>query len=169
MTTQMLPTTPTEPNIPAGTTAPAAIELVRTYRWSPTQLVVLAMGVIWTALAGIALARAGAIGITGALSPEVAVGLWTRTPILAGIELVLGLVLLVAAAQRLVPKTAYRIIGGVGTAFGIVLTGAPEYFETTIGAGRSSGWLYAAFGIVMLIVGFTSPIIYEREQVTPPM
>ncbi|MBT8207313.1 MAG: hypothetical protein HKN07_12095 [Acidimicrobiia bacterium] len=167
MTTESIPTQEHQSAVPSGSPLPIATELVRTYRWSPTQLVVLALGVIWTALAGIALARAGAVGITGVLSPEVAVALWTRTPILAAIELVLGLVLLVAAAQRLVPKTAYRIIGGVATAFGIVLIGAPEFFQTTIGAGRSSGWLYAAFGVVMLIVGFTSPIIFEREQVSP--
>lgn len=160
MTSETFPSQPAPPIAPQPQS-----ELVRTYRWSPTQLVVLALGILWTAIAGIALARAGAIGITGVLTPEVTVGAWMRTPILAGLEIALGLMLLIAGSQRLIPKVAYRFIGGIGMAFGIVLIGAPELFEDSLGAGRSTGLLYVVFGIIMLVVGFMAPIVFEREQI----
>lgn len=141
-------------------------ELVREFRWSPTQSVVLALGVAWAALGGIGLARAGSQGIVDAFTPQVAVGLWSRSPLMASIELAIGLLLLLVGAQRLTPKAAYRFIGGFAAAFGIVLASVPQAFETALGTGRNSGWLYIVFGAVMLILGFMSPIVFEREIVT---
>jgi hypothetical protein len=62
------------------------LELVHRFRWNPTQVVVIAAGIFLMALGGIGLARAGAEGITGATSPEVVIGGWRRTPLMAAIE-----------------------------------------------------------------------------------
>lgn len=141
-------------------------ELVRRFRWSVTQIVVLALGVFWTALGGIALARLVDTGISSLLNPQTVVGMWTRTPLMAVIELGLGITFLVAGAQKITPTGAYRFIGAIAIAFGVILAAAPDVFDTALGAGRNSGWLYIVLGAVLVAVGFGSPVVFERDIVT---
>ena len=50
--------------------------------------------------------------------------------------------------------------------FGIVLIAQPATFDSVLGASRNTGWLYAAVGLILLVLGFGAPIVFEREQVT---
>lgn len=142
------------------------LELVYRFRWNPTQVIVITAGIFLMALGGIALARAGADGITSATAPEVVVAGWHRTPLMAVIEMAIGLLLVVSGAQRLLPRGLYRSAGAIGLVFGIVLIAQPSTFDAALGASRNTGWLYAVLGFVLLVLGFGAPIVFEREQVT---
>ena len=146
--------------------APDDRELVYRFRWNPTQVVVVGVGILLMVLGGIALARAGADGIVDAVTPEVAVGPWHRTPLMASLELGLGLVLVVSGAQRLAPRSLYRVAGALGFVFGVVLIAQPATFDSVLGAARASGWLYAVLGAGFLGLGFGAPIVFERERVS---
>lgn len=142
------------------------LEVVYRFRWNPTQVVVIVCGIFLMALGGIGLARAGAEGISAATSPEVVVGLWHRTPLMAVVEMSIGFLLVVSGAQRLLPRGLYRAAGSLGLVFGIVLIAQPATFDSALGASRNTGWLYAAVGLILLVLGFGAPIVFEREQVT---
>lgn len=142
------------------------LELVYRFRWNPTQVIVIAVGIFLMALGGIGLARAGAEGITNATTPEVVVAAWHRTPLMSTIELGIGLLLVVSGAQRILPRALYRTAGALGMVFGIVLIAQPATFDSVLGASRNTGWLYALLGLGLLALGFGAPIVFEREQVT---
>jgi hypothetical protein len=129
-------------------------------------VIVIAAGIFLMALSGIGLARAGAEGITSATSPDVVVGVWHRTPLMAAIEMGIGFLLVVSGAQRLLPRAMYRAAGALGLVFGIVLIAQPTTFDAALGASRNTGWLYAVLGFGLLVLGFGAPIVFEREQVT---
>jgi len=151
----------------AGDAAYSHEELVYRFRWSVTQIVVIAVGIFLMALGGIALARAGDVGISDPFTPAVAVGTWFRTPFMGVLELVLGISLLAAGAQKESPHTSYKFAGAIGLAFGIVLIAAPAVFDAALGAGRDTGWLYAVLGVLFLGLGFGAPIVFERDVVRP--
>lgn len=106
------------------------LELVYRFRWNPTQVVVIVCGIFLMALGGIGLARAGAVGIADATTPEVMVGLWHRTPLMAVIEMAIGFSLVISGAQRLLPRGLYRAAGSLGLVFGIVLIAQPATFDS---------------------------------------
>ncbi len=149
------------------TTPGADRELVYRFRWNLTQVVALTLGVFFMALGGIALARAGAAGIVDPITPDVTVAWWHRTPLMAVIELALGLVLIVSGAQRLSPRSMYRVAGAVALVFGIVLAAQPSTFDAVLGASRNTGLLYTLLGMALLGLGFGAPVVFERERVSP--
>ena len=151
----------------AQAAAAAGLERVYRFRWNATQVVVIVAGIFLMALGGIALARAGNVGITDAVAPEVAVGPWHRTPLMASIELGLGLLLILSGAQRLAPRALYRIAGALALVFGIVLITQPATFDSVLGTSRPTGWLYAVVGVGMLGIGFGAPLVFERERTVP--
>jgi hypothetical protein len=140
-------------------------ELVVRFRWSVTQIVVLVIGIFLMAIGGIGLARAGAEGFSSLLDPEVVVAWWHRTPLMSVLEIIAGLLLVVEGAQPKGDRVAIRIAGSLALVFGFVATAAPSIFDSALGAGRASGGLYGFIGVVLLGVGFGSPI--ERESVQP--
>ena len=142
-------------------------ELVYRFRWSVTQIAAIAVGIFLVAFGGIALARAGDVGISDPFTPAVAVGTWLRTPFMGGIELVLGLSLVAAGVQKESPHIFYKFAGAIGLAFGIVLIAAPDIFDSALGAGRDTGWLYAVLGVLFLGLGFGAPVVFERDVVRP--
>ena len=142
-------------------------ELVYRFRWSLTQIVVLVIGMLMMIVGGIGLARAGSAGITSAIEPEVAVGLWQRTPLMAFIELAAGLILVVEGAQPKGNRAWLRLAGALALVFGIVLVAQPATFDSALGASRATGWTYGLFGAVLLGLGFGAPIVFERESVEP--
>ncbi|MDH3425955.1 MAG: hypothetical protein OEM22_04710 [Acidimicrobiia bacterium] len=154
-------------NEPPARRTPGSEELVYRFRWSVTQIVAIFVGILLTAIGGIALARAGSIGISDPFTPEVIVGTWHRTPFMGALELVLGLTLLAAAAQKESPHSLYKFGGAIGLAFGIVLIAAPAAFDSALGASRDTGWLYSFLGLVFLGLGFGAPIVFERDVVRP--
>ena len=142
-------------------------ELVYRFRWSATQVVAVITGILLLSIGGIALARAGDMGISDPITPEVIVGTWHRTPLMATLELMLGITLLTAGVQKLSPHSFYRFAGAIGLAFGIVLIAQPATFDSILGASRDTGWMYSILGLVFLGLGFGSPIVFERDVVRP--
>jgi hypothetical protein len=154
---------PAARDIPEASSA----ELVYRFRWSLTQVVAVITGILLLSIGGIALARAGDLGISDPLTPEVIVGTWHRTPLMATLELMLGITLLTAGVQKLSPHGFYRFAGAIGLAFGIVLIAQPATFDSILGAGRDTGWMYSILGLLFLGLGFGSPIVFERDVVRP--
>ncbi len=139
-------------------------ERVVRFVWSPTQIAILAAGVFFIALGGIALTRLLTVGIDSPIDPAVPVGWWTRTLLMASIEVIIGLVMVFAGAQTPAPRIFYRVLGGVALAFGLVMAFQPSSFDNVLGAGRPSGVLYTLLGAGLLALGFGTPIVFERER-----
>ncbi len=113
-----------------------------------------AIGVILLVIGLVALARTG-IPTDTLTSPTASVGPFTRTPIMAIIEILLGLLLVSASASR--DAGTVTGIGLIALVFGIVWLIEPGAFRPLLGVGRDTAILYLAFGGVCLGAGLLGP------------
>jgi hypothetical protein len=113
-----------------------------------------AVGIVFLVLGLVGLARTG-IPMDTITAPTVSVGPFSRTPIMAIIEVVLGVVLIGASASR-DPGTVTGI-GLITLVFGIVWLIEPGAFRVLLGVGRETAVLYLALGGVLLGTGFLGP------------
>ncbi len=59
---------------------------------------------------------------------------------------------------------AYRVLGAIMFAFGIVLLAQPASFDAILGASRNTGWLYAVVGGGLLGIGFGPPVVRRQDR-----
>lgn len=138
-------------------------EVAYRWRWSAAQGAVVGAGIFLLIIGGVALARLATAGIDTVIDPEVTVGIWQRTTLMAVIELVLGVTLIVSGAQNVLAEGAYRALGAITLAFGVVLFVQPATFDGILGASRNTGWLYAILGGGLLGIGFGPPLSRVRD------
>jgi len=117
------------------------------------QFLSLGLGIFLIVIGAIGLARAGVHHID---SPTVAVGPFTMTPLLAAVNLFLGLIGLIGAAGRAAARSVCMFIGPVMLAGGIV---------ATIQGVRVLGW-NTADGVIYILLGAVAIV---GAIVTPPM
>lgn len=104
------------------------------------------LGGILLVIGIVALARAGLS--QGFLEPAVTVGPFTRTPLFALIELVLGMVGLATAADADVRSAVVlAVLTGVA---GIVWLIEPGAFHGALGVTTATGWLYVLCSAMLL-------------------
>lgn len=108
------------------------------------------------------MARAGLHHID---SPTVAVGPFTMTPLLAAVNLVLGLIGLIGATGRAAARAICMFLGPLMIAGGIV---ALIQRVHVLGWNRSDGVIYVILGAAALIAAFLTPMVrtYEEHRVT---
>jgi hypothetical protein len=117
------------------------------------QFLSLGIGILLIVIGAIGLARAGIHHID---SPTVTVGPFAMTPLLALVELFLGLLGLIGAAGRAAARTVCMFIGPVMLAGGIV---------ATIQGVRVLGW-NTADGVIYILLGAVAIV---GAIMTPPM
>ncbi|OFW52787.1 MAG: hypothetical protein A2146_06200 [Actinobacteria bacterium RBG_16_67_10] len=127
--------------------------------WSPAQLLVAALGGFLTILAALVLVRGG---IGDWTSPDTAVWGFRHTPLMATIELGIGLLILSAAASAVAAKSTLTGIGVFMAVFGIITLIEPDVFARALGVNRSMGLLYTAFGLGGFLLGTASPVIRPK-------
>jgi hypothetical protein len=148
---------------------PPAAERVEGYQriehapWSPAQAVVLASGLMFAVIGGIALARTGLHFDNIPATHAQAAGL-RHTSLSAVIELGIGVVLLGVGA---VPGAAR----GLMTFFGVVLLGAglviaiqPSSFHRWFGYDAGNGVFIAVIGGVLMLAAMVSPVIWGARD-----
>lgn len=105
------------------------------------------VGVVLLVLGIVALARTG-IPAENLTDPAAAVGPFTRTPLFALIELVVGLVALATAADG--DERGASVLAVLTGVFGIVWLIEPGAFQSALGVTVATGWLYAVFAATLL-------------------
>lgn len=126
------------------------------------QLFALGIGIFLIVIGSVGLARAGVHHID---SPTVAVGPFTMTPLLAAVNLVLGLIGLIGATGRAAARNVCMFFGPLMIAGGIV---ALIQRVHALGWNRADGAIYVILGAAALIAAFLTPIVssYEERRVT---
>jgi hypothetical protein len=122
----------------------------------------LAIGIFLIVLGAIGLARGGLHHIG---SPTVAVGPFTMTPLLAAVNLFLGLLGLIGAAGRAAARSACMFIGPVMLAGGII---ALIQSVRVLGWNRGDGVIYIILGAAAIIAALVTPMVtaYSERRVT---
>lgn len=126
------------------------------------------IGAVLLVIGLVALARTG-IPADNLTQPETTVGPFTRTPLMAIIEILAGL--LVVAASVSADRGALYGIGFVFLVFGLVWIIEPGAFRDALGVGRETAILYLVVGIVSLVgavlAGPRGHVVRERHEVGP--
>jgi hypothetical protein len=114
----------------------------------------------------VALARTG-IPAENLTEPTTTVGPFSRTPLMAIIEILAGL--LVVAASVSADRGALYATGFLFLVFGIVWMIEPGAFQQALGVGRETAILYVLVGVVSLVgamlAGPRGTLIHERREV----
>ncbi|MEX0869402.1 MAG: hypothetical protein WD011_06990 [Nitriliruptoraceae bacterium] len=118
-----------------------------------------AAGVVLLVIGIVALARTG-IPADTLTAPTAGVGPFTRTPLMAIIEILLGVLLLSAAASRDVDSLTG--IGLVMLVFGIVWLIEPGAFTRLLGVGRETAAFYLVVGALGLATGLGRSLVASR-------
>jgi hypothetical protein len=128
--------------------------------WSPAQLFVAAVGVFLAVIGGIALAQLGGFGEW--TSPETTVLGFGHTPLLAVIEIAVGLIIM---ADTVRPRGARSTLIGFGVlflTFGLIVWIEPGALDQWLGVTRESGMFFTALGAGGVLLGTISPVVGER-------
>lgn len=120
-----------------------------------------AVGVVLLVIGLVALARTG-VPAEALTEVTASVGPFTRTPLMAIIEIAVGLVLLVGSITA--EKGSLMGVGLVAIVFGIVWLIEPGAFGEILGIGRESAVLYLLVGAASLVAGsLVRPQVVVRE------
>lgn len=126
--------------------------------WSPAQIVAIVLGAMFTILGAVTLARTGLNG--SFLDPHVTVIGLDHTPLLGAIELVFGLLMVMAGAVPGAGRGTMTLLGGLALGFGIVILIEPSAFHRTLGVHAGNGWLYILTGVISLVSAMVAPVIF---------
>jgi len=118
----------------------------------------LAIGIFLIVIGAVGLARAGVHHID---SPTVAVGPFMMTPLLAVVNLAIGLLGLIGATGRAAARGVCMFIGPLMIAGGIV---ALIQNVRMLGWNRADGAIYIILGAAALIAAFLTPMVTSFEQ-----
>jgi hypothetical protein len=121
------------------------------------------VGVLLLVLGLVALARTG-IPSESLLEPTTTVGPFTRTPLMAIIEIILGAVVLAGSASG--DRGSMTGVGLIALVMSLVWLIEPGAFQGALGVGRESAVLYLLLGAVCLVAGFMGPrgtVVRERR------
>jgi hypothetical protein len=133
--------------------------------WSPAQFVALIVGAIFVIIGAVALAKTG-VNFSDVTSNHAEVAGIDHTPILATIELVLGLFLIGAGAIPGGARGGMTFFGVLLLGFGIVmiLSDSTPSFDRWMGGGSGAGWFYVITGVVLLLAAMVAPIIFGSDR-----
>jgi uncharacterized membrane protein HdeD (DUF308 family) len=122
-----------------------------------------AVGVLLVVIGLVALARAG-FAFDALTTATGSVGPFDRTPLMAIIEIVLGLSVIGASLSA--DRGGLIGVGVLMLIFGLVVVIEPGAFVQALGAGTTTGVLYVLVGIACLLAGFLlrRPGTYVRER-----
>lgn len=133
-------------------------------RLDALQIVAWALGLYFLVAGLVAIARAGFDDI-GLFDPTVEVGGLPMTPLLALLQLLIGLSLL-GAATGVVHEHGLRIGGTLLGVLGAVWLIEPFAFEPYLGVVRSTGAAWLTMAVVLVAVSFVPPLSIARPGVT---
>ena len=133
-------------------------------RFDALQIVAWVLGLYFLISGLVAIARAGFDEI-GLFEPAVEVGGLPMTPLLALLQLIIGLALL-SAATGVVHERGLRIGGVLLGVVGAVWLIEPVAFEPYLGVVRDSGATWLTMAVVLVGISFVPPLSIARPGVT---
>lgn len=122
-----------------------------------------AVGVLLLVVGLVSLARTG-IPAESLFEPSATVGPFTRTPLMAIIEIAVGAV--VVAGSATADRGTLTGVGLVSLVMSLVWLIEPGAFQGPLGVGRQSAVLYLLVAATCLVAGFTAPrgrVVRERR------
>jgi len=146
-----------------GSTQTQTTAVVQHAPWSPAQLLALVGGLALVVIGGIALARTGTDFSNIPATRATVAGLHF-TCLSALIQLVVGVILLAGAAGPSAAKSLSAATGVALLAWGIVIVADVPLLANMWGYTASTGVFYIVLGVVLLVGGAMSPIIYARRR-----
>jgi uncharacterized membrane protein HdeD (DUF308 family) len=122
-----------------------------------------AVGVLLVVIGLVALARTG-FALDALTTATASVGPFDRTPLMAIVEVVLGVAVIGASLSA--DRGGLLAVGILTLVFGLVVVIEPGAFVAALGAGSTTGILYVLIGIACLLAGFLlrSAGTYVRER-----
>ncbi|GIU92551.1 MAG: hypothetical protein KatS3mg011_1457 [Acidimicrobiia bacterium] len=129
--------------------------------WSPAQVVAGLIGLGLIVLGGVALVRIGFTDLTATAT----VGWYAHTGILAIIELALGALFLLAAANALDARSSSISLGVLMVAMGLIAVIEPEGTSAYLGDARRVGFTFLVIGVVAALSGLAAPTITTDRDV----
>jgi hypothetical protein len=130
--------------------------------WSPAQAVALAVGLLFTIMGAIALARTGLS--FDQPSAHVGVGGFHHTALLGIVEMIVGLAIVGAGAVPGGGRPSMTFFGVLLFGFGIVVVAEPGAFHGALGTHSGHGALYAVMGAMLLGAAMLSPVFLEQRR-----
>jgi hypothetical protein len=159
---------------PVDTSGYEERRVVRRPAWSPTQFVVLAVGMVLIVFGGVALARAG-LHFTNVPSTRTKVAGLGFTSMSALITIVAGVIIACGSAHPWAARTMGWMSGVVLFAFGLVVALAPTSFTNMWGFTTANGVVLAIMGGILMLAAAIFPILgrsstsYARGADTQPV
>ncbi len=132
--------------------------VVRRRAWSPTQFVVLAVGLVLIVIGGVALARTG-LHYTAVPFTRVKVAGLGFTSMSATVTLAAGVMLACNCAGPAAARTAAWLFGVVFVAFGLVVALAPTAFSNMWGFSAANGVAITVCGAVLTVAAAVFPVL----------
>jgi hypothetical protein len=114
------------------------------------------LGGFLVVLGVIALARSGLDSWT---APTELVWGFGHTPLMAVIEILLGLGMLAAVSNPFTAKTTLAGLGALMAVFGAIVLLEPAVFDDLLGANRRMGLLYAGSGAGGVLLSTLIPVV----------
>ena len=131
--------------------------------WSPAQFIALAFGIFLLALGAVTLSRAG--GNAGDLTAgRVVVWGFGGNAIMAIIEIVGGLLLIMAGAMPGAGRATMTFLGVVALGLGIIILAARASLYDGLGVNNATGWLFLVTGIVNLVAAMAAPVFFASDR-----
>lgn len=131
--------------------------------WSPAQLVALVIGLFLLVLGAVTLANTGINGNSITDSKVLTWG-FGQTPLLAIIEIVFGLLLVLAGAVPGAGRGTMALLGAILLAAGIVVLASSSSLYDSLGTNQATGWLGVVTGAVTLAAAMLAPIIFGGSR-----
>ncbi len=132
--------------------------VVRRPAWSPTQFVVLAVGLVLIVFGGVALARTG-LHYTAVPFTRIKVAGLGFTSMSATVTLVAGVIVACSCAGPAAARTAAWLFGVVFVAFGLVVALAPTAFSNMWGFSAANGVAITVCGAVLTVAAAVFPVL----------
>ena len=124
--------------------------------WSPAQFVIAILGGFFIVLGVLVLADSG---VDDWVSPQVTIWGLAHTPLMAVIEIGVGLLALMAARYPYSSRTTLFGFGTLMAVVGVLTLIEPELFGAYLGANRQMGVFYTVAGVASAAIGSIAPVI----------
>lgn len=128
--------------------------------WSFAQVVGGVIGIFFLVMGLVALVRGGFGNLT---SPEVSVAGFGHTPLFAILEAAVGAMWVGAASGPWSARAGMLQLAVLSFVFGLVVVIEPGALSGSLGVSESTGWLYAAVGVLAGVVAWAAPVVISER------
>jgi hypothetical protein len=150
-----------EPNRAAATYVEREVPARDPMPWSPAQLVGMVIGIGFTVLGIVAVARTG-FDPSHIYTPRTSVWHLPHTPLLAVIEIGYGILMVLASVVPGAIRTLMGLLGAAALVLGIVVLAAPSHrLSRWLAVNHTSGVLFTIVGAVVVLAAIISPVFFS--------